>query len=104
MAFLVVYCTVPDQNIGRLIAKTLVEEALCACVNQIPSVTSYYIYEGQFNEDSEELLIIKTDEQHFETLKERIESLHPYAVPEIIASSIEKGNSAYLEWLRESLR
>ncbi len=101
---LVVYCTVPDSAVGRSVASSIVKEGLCACVNQIPAVTSYYLYEGKFNEDAEELLIIKTDRAHFESLQARIIELHPYDVPEIIATAITSGSEAYLRWLGASLR
>lgn len=100
---LIVYCTVPDGETGREIAKTLVSEGICACVNRLPSVTSYYIYEGEFCEDSEELLLIKSDAEHYAALERRIIELHPYEVPEIIASEIARGSDAYLKWLNESL-
>jgi periplasmic divalent cation tolerance protein len=101
---LLVYCTVPDKQTGKTIAKALVNEGLCACVNQLPAITSYYVYKGEFSEDSEELLLIKTDIEHFEALKARIDMLHPYDVPEIIATDITHGNTAYLEWLHTALR
>ena len=101
---LIVYCSVPDAKTGATLASALVEEGLCACVNKLPSIMSYYMYEGKFYEEGEELLIIKTDSTHFERLKERIESLHPYEVPEIIAAPITHGNSSYLQWLESSLK
>jgi periplasmic divalent cation tolerance protein len=101
---LVVYCTVPDAKTGGTIARSLVKEGLCACVNRLPAVTSYYIYEGEFCEESEELLIIKSDEAHFRALERRIRELNPYDVPEIIASQIVEGSDAYLKWLGDSLK
>ena len=101
---LIVYCTVADAQTGKTIAMALVTEGLCACVNHLPPITSYYIYDDRFNEETEELLIIKTDTEHFEALKNRIELLHPYDVPEIIATDITRGNAAYLQWLEASLK
>lgn len=101
---IIVYCTVPDTQTGKEIATAVVKEGLCSCVNQVPSVTSYYIYDDAFNEESEELLIIKTDISHFEQLKNRIMELHPYEVPEIIASDITKGSKPYLQWLGDALK
>ena len=103
-ALLIVYCTVPDAVTGAHIAKTLVKERLCACVNRIPGLTSHYIYEEEYCEDSEELLLIKTTVEGFDALRERIEALHPYDTPEIIATKIEKGSEAYLTWLRSGVK
>ena len=101
---MIVLCTVPSAEEGRRIATALVKEGLCACVNQLPSVTSYYIYEGNFCEESEEMLIIKTLPSHFKRLEARILELHPYDVPEIIATEINEGNEAYMRWMAGSLR
>ena len=100
----VVYCTVPDKATGKKLAKAVVEEGLCACVNLVPGVTSFFIYEEQFCEESEELLIIKTDAKRYKTLEQRLFELHPYEVPEIIASEITDGSQPYMEWLRSSLK
>ena len=101
---LIVYCTVPNTATGKKIAKTVVEEGLCACVNLIPGVTSFYIYEEQFCEESEELLIIKTDSTCYKALEKRLLEIHPYEVPEIIASEITDGSDSYMDWLRNSLK
>ncbi len=101
---MIVFCTVPDRETGRRIATALVEEGLCACVNQLPAVTSYYIYEGAFCEDAEELLIIKSLPSHFEALEGRIRELHPYDIPEIIAAKIEAGSDPYMKWLEGALK
>ncbi len=100
---LIVYCTVPDSETAEKIASALVRERLCACVNRLPSVKSYYIWEGEFCTDDEQLLMIKTTEAAFGRLRERIESLHPYDVPEIIAVPVERGNESYLSWLKKNV-
>ena len=101
---MIVYCTVPSTETGAQIARTLVEEGLCACVNRIPGVTSTYIYDGVLCEDAEELLIIKTLPSHYERLEARILELHPYDLPEIVATEITAGSSAYMQWLAGALR
>lgn len=101
---MIVFCTVPSADVGRHIATALVTEGLCACVNQVPAVTSYYIYEGEFCEEGEVLLIIKTLPSHFTRLERRISELHPYEVPEIIATEIAAGNESYMQWLAARLR
>lgn len=101
---LIVYCTVPDAVTGRLIAEAVVREQLCACVNRIPGIASHYIYEGEYCEDAEELLVIKTTAAFFRRLEACITALHPYDVPEIIATAIADGNAEYLAWLEASVK
>ena len=42
----VIYCTVPNDFAANLLATTLVDESLAACVNIVPSITSVYKWEG----------------------------------------------------------
>ena len=102
--FYIVYCTVPDRTSGQTIAEALVKEELCACVNRLPGVTSHYIYEGEYFEEPEEMLLIKTTSEAFERLKVRIAELHPYEVPEMIATGIAEGNDRYLSWVRSRVK
>lgn len=101
---MIVLCTVPDEQTAKNIAYTLVKEGLCACVNQIPKINSYYIYDGEFCEDNELLLLIKTAPSHFKTLQERLKELHPYDVPEIIGIRISEISPEYEKWLLAALR
>jgi len=100
---LVVLCTVPKVETAQKIAHTLVHESLAACVNIVPGLTSVYRWEGQIEEDSELLLVIKTREERYLALEFRIQELHPY-VPEIIALPIQQRSRSYLDWLVESTK
>ena len=101
---LMVHCTVPDTETGGKIAETLVREKLCACVNVVAGIESHYIYEGEYCRDSEAMLVIKTTAAAFDALRERIGSLHPYDLPEIVAVKVEKGNAPYLQWVRQRVK
>jgi len=101
MDFIVVFVTTSSEEEAEKIAKALVEEHLAGCVNILSKIKSIYFWEGKVCEDSEVLLIIKTRTEKFESLKEKITSLHSYQVPEIIALPIEKGSTTYLDWLKK---
>lgn len=101
---MIVCCTVPNEEVAREISYALIKEKLCACVNKIPNIKSYYIYEDEFCEDNELLLMIKTAPSHFELLQDRIKELHPYEVPEIIATKITDSSAEYRSWVVNSLR
>ena len=104
MENILVYCTVPNDFSANLIANTIVDEQLAACVNIIDGITSVYRWEGQVQTDKELLLLIKTQKSKFESLKEKILALHEYSVPEIIAVPIQAGNAEYLKWISDSTK
>lgn len=95
-----VLITAPDADVGAALAGALVEEGLAACVNLVPGVRSIYRWEGAVQDDTEVLLIAKTREALLPALTARVEALHPYDVPEVIALPIAGGSAAYLAWLR----
>lgn len=82
-----------------MLAKTLVEESLAACVNIVPGLKSCYQWKGELNCDQECMLIIKTEKAQFEELEKLILTSHPYELPELIAVPINAGNKAYLDWI-----
>ncbi len=100
---LVVLCTCSSREEAMRIAQTLVEERLAACVNVLPGVTSVYRWQGQVETAEEVLLVMKTAEQRFSQLCERIAALHSYEVPEIISLAVTAGAEKYLAWLRGQL-
>jgi periplasmic divalent cation tolerance protein len=101
---LVIFSTAPDPKSAEILAATLVEEHLAACVNLVPGLTSIYRWQGSVHREPECLLIIKTTATHFEALRSRLRTLHPYEVPEIIGLPISHGDPAYLQWLTENIR
>ena len=99
-----IQCSVPTKKVAKKIARKLVEERLCACVNILPKLKSFYIYEGEFCEDDELLLLIKTDKKHYKAVEKRILSLHPYEIPEIIVLPVVKGSDDYIDWAKKALQ
>ena len=97
-----VLCTVPDRDTAHAIAERVVEEGLAACVNILAEVTSIYRWQGKVEKQQEVLLVIKTREQRYQALQERIRNLHPYELPEIIAVPIVNGLAGYLAWLGDA--
>ncbi len=100
---LIVLCTVASREEGASIAKKLIGERLAACVNLLPVMTSFYMYEGTMHESSEFQLIIKSTPALFEALRHRIKTLHSYEIPEIIALDISQADPAYLAWMHDNL-
>lgn len=101
--YIIVQCTCPDDQTATVIADKLVAEGYAACVNIVPSVMSVYQWQGKIEHDEELLLIIKTRQDCYLEVEAMIQQLHPYELPEIIAVSIERGLSGYLEWIDQSV-
>ena len=102
-AYLLVYCACPDEETGKRIASTLVDEALAACVTRLAAASTYR-WDGQLEHANETLLLIKTHAATYGALQRRVFELHPYELPEIIAVPISDGLPAYLEWIAASVR
>lgn len=104
MEFIVIYCTVPNKNEGREIAKALVKYKLVACVNIIDKIESIFSWDGQMQEEKEALMIIKTKKSLFEGVNKVIQKLHSYNVPEVIAMPVIEADETYLKWIAHETR
>lgn len=102
--FVVVFVTVPSQDVAATLAQSLVTEKLVACVNILPGVRSIYTWEGKLCDEVESLCVLKTRRALYAAVRDRVTSLHPYQVPEIIALPLVEGNAPYLAWLRDETR
>jgi periplasmic divalent cation tolerance protein len=100
---IVVLTTVGGGEDAERIARALVERGLAACVNVVPGLVSVYRYKGKLERDAEQLLVVKTRRELFETLRAAIVELHPYDLPEVLALPIEAGHAPYLAWLDDSV-
>lgn len=97
-----VLVTVPKDKAKNL-ANILLQEKVCACVNIIGGLESFFWWEGKIDAETESLLIIKTKDSSFSKLEELIKKNHPYSVPEIIGFQIDKINKSYLDWLNKEV-
>lgn len=100
---LVSIITVGGTEEAEIIARSLVEERLAACVNVISPVKSIYRWKGKVEECREVMLLIKTERKAFEKIKKRVLELHSYELPEIIALEISDGLETYLDWINSSV-
>ncbi|XP_004624291.1 protein CutA isoform X1 [Octodon degus] len=93
------FVTCPNEKVAKEIARAVVEKHLAACVNLIPQITSIYEWKGKIEEDSEVLMMIKTQSSLVPALTDFVRSVHPYEVAEVIALPVEQGNPPYLQWV-----
>ena len=96
--------TFPVDGDAEAFAQTLVEERLAACVNVLPPMRSIYRWQGDVERADERHLIIKTTAARVSALQERVKSLHPYEVPEVLVLAVIDGSPDYLSWLAANCR
>ncbi len=94
-----VYVTAGDKSVALDIGKTVVKERLAACANVLNPMTSIYWWDGDVQEDTEVVLILKTRQELVQDLTARIQELHSYDCPCVVSFDIQSGNGAYLDWL-----
>lgn len=103
IAAVLVTTTVDSEAAATTIANAAVGERLAACVQVGSPVTSIYRWQGEVQSAREWVLQLKTSEERLQALMRRIRELHPYQVPEILASPVVAGDPAYLAWLADQV-
>ncbi len=96
--------TVQNKKDAKLIAEALLKNRVSACINIIEKMTSMYVWNGNICEDSECLLIIKSNSYMFEKVKKIVLSMHKYELPEFIEIPVTNGFEDYLKWAYESVK
>lgn len=98
---LVVFTTLGSVEQARSLVRQLVTDRLVACGTILANAVSTYTWKGKLEEEAESLVILKTRRECWSELVARVQELHPYDVPELIAMPIERGLPAYLRWIME---
>lgn len=98
-----VMTTAPNRADAERIADMLIERRLAACV-QLITIDSRYRWKGEIAREGEVLLLAKTKASLFEAAIAAIREIHPYAVPEIVASAFVSGLPAYFAWIEDETR
>lgn len=95
--------TAPSGDAARRLARSLVETECAACVNVIAGVHSVFRWQGAVEEAAEDLLVIKTTADAVSRLRDKVEDLHDYDVPEFLVLTVRDGAPDYLNWLADSV-
>ena len=94
--------TFPDAETARRISNQLVNEKFAACANILPAVESIYRWKEKIETADEVIVFFKTTPDRQTAFQEKLRSLHPYDVPEIILMSVTGGLPEYLGWVIEN--
>lgn len=100
----VAFSTFPSPEKAADIARTLVSEGLAACANLVPAVRSIYRWQGEVQDESETLAILKTTRAKVEEMTARLVALHPYEVAEVIVLPVDGGHAPYLAWVADQAK
>jgi len=94
--------TFPDRETAHRISTQLVAEKFAACANILPGIESIYRWKEKIETGNETLVFFKVSEDRQSAFQEKLRSLHPYEVPEIIIVPVTTGLPEYLRWVAES--
>jgi periplasmic divalent cation tolerance protein len=97
-----VLTTTADEEQARVLARSLVEAGLAACVH-IQAIRSVYRWKGEIFDEPEWRLVVKTTAERSPAVEQHIKERHSYETPEIAWVAIEGGSPEYLKWIEESV-
>ena len=98
----IVLCSAGSEDEARKIARHLVDERLAACVNIIPWIESIYRWQGKIETAEEWLLLIKTQAELFDRIRNAVKELHSYDLPECVMLEVAAGSPEYLDWIAKN--
>jgi periplasmic divalent cation tolerance protein len=96
--------TTGTRHDAEQIASELVTRQLAACVQVSGPIVSTFRWQGKIETQEEWVCSIKTVASHAAVVQQAIEDIHPYEVPEVIATPIVGGSERYFAWLRSEVR
>ncbi len=95
-----VITTCDKKEDADMLARTILEHRLGACVQLYPGVLSSYWWQGKIVQDGEIVVTIKSCREKYKELEQILLDIHPYEVPEIISIGIDEISSGYLLWMK----
>lgn len=99
ISVVLLYVTTADPDAARSLARTLLEERLCACANILPGMLALYRWDGMMQEESQAVLIVKTTAALAGAARERLVELHADIVPCVLELPVQGGHQPFLEWV-----
>ncbi|HEY1456021.1 MAG TPA: divalent-cation tolerance protein CutA [Candidatus Dormibacteraeota bacterium] len=99
----VIMVTTGGRDDAERLGEALVVEHLAGCCSVVPTVHSFYYWEGRLKREHEALLLVKTVESRAAAVLEFIQGHHEYELPEVLQVAVDGGSVAYLKWLEEQV-
>lgn len=101
---LVAITALGNEADARALVTALVQDRIIACGTLLSGARSIYRWEGSVREESEVVVLLKTDAAKWDALRVAVERHHPYDVPELLALPVTHGLERYLSWLASEVR
>ena len=98
----IILTTAGSQEEADKIAHALVDRRLAACVNIVPRIESVYRWQGEVETAQEWLLLIKTQAELYERVRDALKELHSYDLPECVMLEVTAGSHEYLDWVTQN--
>ncbi|KAG8518834.1 Protein CutA, partial [Galemys pyrenaicus] len=102
--FSIVFVNCPNEQIARDLTRAILDKKLATSVNILPKASSLYLWNGEIEEATEILLLIKTKTSRVHMLSSYIRAVHPFEIPEVFSIPMDRGDVHYLKWLEEGMR
>ena len=93
----------PDAHVGQVLRAG--EPVNLVCTIQAGKVTveagerEIYRWQGELSEETEVVVLLKTDVSKWDALRAAVRAQHPCQVPELLALPVDRGLDLYLSWL-----
>jgi len=100
-AAIMVVTQMPDRASALVLARSLVESRVAACVSIGTAVESLYHWRGKIETAQEIPVVVKTCSERYPEVEAAIRAGHPYELPEIVAVPITYGFTPYLQWIAD---
>jgi periplasmic divalent cation tolerance protein len=84
--------------------RSLVDDRLAACGQNIAAIRSIYRWDGEIQDEPEARVALHTRASLVDAIVERANRDHPYDVPCVLALPVLSGNPAYVEWVMKETR
>jgi periplasmic divalent cation tolerance protein len=97
--FIQITTTTGNRQDAEQIAAELVSRRLAGCVQVSGPIVSTFRWQGKTETLEEWTCTIKTASTQLAAIQKVFEKIHPYEVPELIATPIVSGSEKYLTWL-----
>jgi periplasmic divalent cation tolerance protein len=94
-----IYATYPSIVEAQTAGRALVERRLCACVNILPGMVSFYWWQGKIERGDEVVMIVKTRASLAAAVRAAVKQMHSYSTPAILVIPVNDVDPDYHAWI-----